>query len=209
MGIKVIGYKDPEGLYVAYTNPGPHQSPTVKTGEIKYHYSAKGREFDFSRYFVPGRVLGERVVDGNLRWRRFGDMAELRVHLGNEDFMEVSWYKGRLYKGVMHREGKKDIRFGSMFGEYALEYKNPETGHAYYDPGYSSLRSNIGRGEATKEIYQLFVAPYAERIAAYTHALDTLAPIKWHRRKGEEWLSPVLPLFSGAAIRKRLARGNG
>lgn len=206
MGIRIIGYKEPEGLRVAYTNPGPHQSPTVQMGEIKYHYSNKGREFDFSRYFIPGQVMGERVVDGNLRWRRFGDVTELRAHLGNEDFMEVSWYYGHLHKGVLHRNGKKEAVFDSMLGMYGLDYENFKTGHTYHDPEYSDSESTIGRGKATQEIYQLFMAPYAERIAEYTRVLDTQAPIKWRKRKGEWWLSPVLPLLSGAAIRKRLAR---
>ena len=190
MGVKVIDYKEPKGLRVAYTNPGEHMSPTVQTGEIKYHYSSKGREFDFERYFVPGKVLGDRVIDDNLRYRRFGDMAELKVNLGKEDFLEVSWYKGKLYKGVIHRENKKDIRFNTMFGEYALEYNNPETGHTYNDPEYSSLKSNIGKGEATKEIYQLFMAPYASRLAEYARVLDSQKPIKWTRREGEEWKTP-------------------
>ena len=79
MGITVIGYKEPEGLCAAYTNPGPRRSPTVRTGEIRYHYSDKEHEFDFSRYFIPGQVLGNCVDDGNLRYRRFGEMTELRV----------------------------------------------------------------------------------------------------------------------------------
>ena len=207
MGVKVVEYKEPDGVRVAYTNPGEHHSPPIKTGKIKYHYSNKGREFDFERHFVPGRVLVERVIDDNLKWRRFGDMAELRVNLGKEDFLEVSWFKGALHKGVIHRDGKKDIKFNSMFGEYALEYDNPENGHTYNDPEYSFLKSNIGKGEATKEIYQLFVAPYAKRLAEYARVLDTQKPIKWTRRGGEAWKTPsVAPDAKKPSMAMRLRK---
>lgn len=209
MGVQVIGYKEPEGLRVAYTNPGSHLPPTIKAGEIKYHYSNNRRHFDFIRHFVPGQVVSEHVHDGNIKWRRYKDVAELKVDLGKEDYLEVSWFEGRLHKGTIHHEGKKDIHFNSMFGEYGLEYKNLENGHIYGDLGYSSLRPNIRKGEAGTEIYQLFVAPYTDRISEYVKVLDTKAPIKWHRRRGEAWLSPVLPVkFSSAAmwLKRRMCR---
>ncbi len=208
MGVKIVGYKDPEGLWTSYTNPGPRRSAPIVAGEIKYHYSKNGKEFDFGRYFVPGRLVGESVVDGNIKWRRSARDEELYVALDKDSFIKISWYKGRLHKGVMHREGKKDIRFDSMFGKYGLDYDNPETGHMYYDPKYSgSSNSNLSKEEAEREIYQVFVAPYADRIAEYTRVLNALPPIRWHRRKGEAWISPVLPMtFSFAAtwIKKSL-----
>ena len=124
--------------------------------------------------------------------------------------MFVSWYGGKLRKGKIHRAGKKDISFDSMFGKYALEYENPETGHAYHDPEYSYGASNLSKEEAEKEIHHIFVAPYACRIAEYKKVLDTLPPVKWRQHKGEDWLSPVLHRrFSPLEflIKKRLSRG--
>ena len=67
MGITVIGYKEPEGLCAAYTNPGPRRSPTVRTGEIRYHYSDKEHEFEGSLnlYYDKARNL-------NGLWRNSG-----------------------------------------------------------------------------------------------------------------------------------------
>lgn len=192
MTVKLVGYQEPNGLWNAYQNPNSTSS-VLAPGELRYRFSGDGREFDFTRYFIPGKVVSEGVEDGNINWRRYRNAAELRVDLGKDNYLELLWFEGRLHRGCIHREGEKDIKFRTMFGESALEYTNPKTGHAYYEPKHLASRSNIGRDEAMQEIYQLFVAPYAGRLTEYAWALDTQAPVKWQYRNGESWLSPVVP----------------
>ena len=209
MTVKLVGYQEPNGLWNAYQNPNSTSS-VLEPGELRYHLSDDGREFDFTRYFIPGKVVSEGVEDGNINWRRYRNAAELWVNLGKEDYLELLWFEGRLHRGCIHREGKKDIKFRTMFGESALEYTNPDTGNAYYEPKHLASRSNIGREEAMQEIYQLFIAPYAERLAEYARVLDTQAPVKWQRRKGESWESPVVPASFYPKknwLRKHLSRG--
>jgi len=206
ISVKAVAHEEPVGLWAAATNPGPRCSETVEPGKITYHCNSNGREFDVVRSYVPGWVVSEAVREGKNEWSVHGPFEFLHVDLGGEDYVSLSWARGDLTKGKIHRAGKENaiFMFGWDFDRHLNYYYNPHTGHAYTDDDESGKwKKCLSEEAAKKEILDL-IRPYVKMREEYIALLKrvNLPAQQFRMVKGTPWKVPKLPLALSPTIAK-------